>query len=305
MVFPTRTIEENVNVNKIDEVAFRLFDFLSKTYDNLSSPQVIASTTNGSISNSDREFKWGSTGLVANKYSNGNYYLSISNNSPNRGTYKIISNSINFITIDTNGLKGIFDNKNENNINASIILGENSTLRKVNYMDLVNQNIDQGFREPYFLLADVSDFARYDFQQVIEFDDGVIDSINNPYTIESNSSNFNFRLENYILYISSNSNKGLHIIHSNETKKLFIKAPAFKEESIGNLNCKIFHPLQGNLITNPLRLTGRGIITIELESEEASDEVFYKVRINTLPVFINWAYFVLNYIVHGVYSFIE
>ncbi len=78
---------------------------------------------------------------------------------------RIVEEYFNVTDIDNVSLRYfryLYQTDNRINIfNESQIKGNAPQLRKVNFIDLMNQEIEDKFREPYFIFADVSDYANY------------------------------------------------------------------------------------------------------------------------------------------------
>ena len=142
---------------------------------------------------------------------------------------------------------------------SRLIAGNPPQLRKINFIDLMNQEVEDKFREPYFIFADVSDFANYDNDLPDPDKRGLIYYTNNP---------------------DVNDGTSLYQMSYN---------------GITNTMCRT-----GYGCGSPI-LTGRGTIVIDMEQENAG-KIYYKIRITTLPHFVKWAYFVIQYITKGNYN---
>lgn len=147
--------------------------------------------------------------------------------------------------------------------NDNQLKGDAPRLRKVNFIDLMNQEIEDKFREPYFIFADVSDYANYNSYK------------SNGITINNN--------KGFIYYTGKSI-----IDDENESDKI-------SYDGTTNIITHI-----DEYPVSPL-LTGRGTITIDMEQENAG-KIYYRVRIATLPHFIKWAYIVIRYITKGYYN---
>jgi len=337
--FPTRVVEEYFKPEDLDDVAGRFFNYITATYDYISpdDDDILISTAAGqTYAFNNAYFNWPSSlnggQLVANQYdpdtiNDKKYYLRI-NNGENAGTYPIFTNSSNAIYIDkTRTYKGL--NYFESGISADIVERVITPLRKLNFIDLMNQSIEADFREPYFILIDVSDYADYKYQRSNSYylGNGKINTTAGAYrfNVPNNSASFqsfllNNRYENDILYIRSFNNTGFHKIKNNSAfpvgvdKEQNIKVKdSFNDEinpspwtgfgdptpNDGTIFAQIIDHRQGNVISPNGKLTGRGAISIDIEEKQ---EVNYKITITTLPIFVNWAYFIINYLATGTYA---
>ncbi len=334
--FPIRVVEEYFKLEDLDDVAGRFFDYLTATYDAISDNVEITNSNSSNISVSFLQWPSSSSNkiLVTGKYNIDNvndkrYYLKITSGTDQGKYYPIISNGDSGLNIDETGINKGFT-INQSNLSAEIYLGIASPLRTVNYMDLMNQSIEKDFNEPHFILADVTDYADYQYQDVVVINNGKINTSGGKYRFNApnGSSSFQTALENNtyqkdILYIRSLNNTGLHEIQNNSffpisvNKKHNIKIKIALDDETnpspwtgfstinpddGNIFAQIIDKRQGNFFSSNGRLTGRGTISIDIEQKE---ETNYKITINTLPVFINWAYFIINYLITGTYSRIE
>ena len=339
--FPTRTIEERFRVDKLDFVANNFFKYLEATYleiEELDKEKYYCKDVNY---NYDNNVTWRSKNddqsfLNNLEYMEDDYFLYISNKQDfNYGIYKI--NRVIFrneelekeekekgyknkfdIIVDTSGLYGAISYREKEDIfEAQIIKGEYKKLRDVHFIDLSNNNISYEYYEPYFIIADVSDYADYKYNSITNIDNGIIKSSIyklSPYRFvckdiikERNQHNKDI----LVIYSSKGDivlNEGIHKIHTSSVYKLdgsdycdlWLTEPLNYDEEKTNIIASIIDFRQGNLISNPKKLQGRGSISIQLDTE--SDKVYYKIIINTIPTFINWSYYIINYLLTGVYD---
>jgi len=333
--FPTRVVEEYFKPEDLDVVAGRFFNYLTSTYDSISNSAEKV-TTSGATPTTSRYFSWPSPEMISGEYNidtinDRKYYLKVTSGD-SLGTYPIISNNNNSITIDPTWI----DKRlviGETGLSAEIHLGTPTPLRTINYMDLMNQTIGEEFKESYFILADVTDYADYKYQDIITINNGKINTsvgatrFNIPNASASlKASLLDNEYVNDTLYIRSFNNSGFHKILSHtlfgpgmtlNEKQYNIKVKNYFKDEInpdpwigygtnnnddGNIFAQIIDRRQGSTVSSNGRLTGRGTISLDIEQEQ---EVNYKITITTLPVFINWAYFVINYISTGTYVKIE
>ena len=117
-------------------------------------------------------------------------------------------------------------------------------LRKIHYMDLA-RNVNDGadsYREPYFLMADVTDFADYTGWVSINHDDPALPAAAG---------------------VLKNLDKGMS-----------------RATSGG--------------------VTGKGQICLHLECDDCG-AVYYKLRVDTYPIFLNWAQEIISFVLTGAY----
>ncbi|MFW5794307.1 MAG: hypothetical protein ACOCV1_02380 [Bacillota bacterium] len=204
---------------------------------------------------------------------------------------------------------------------TSTINGTITPLRTTHYLDIMNQSIDMSYREPYFILADVSDYADYQYniksyyskEAKISYDGNSIRRritlVPQPpvpsYYLSNDYLDSNIRLD---IKTKEGYNSGTYTILSiNPDRSILTNEFFYNTESVSSqdgIEALLYDSRQGNVFTNPKIISGRGTIVINLDYENVN-EITYKVSITTLPAFINWAYYIMRYLTTGSYNEIE
>jgi hypothetical protein len=324
--FPTRTVEGSFGAHQLDAVTERFWKYLSKnvslaftstnlTYHNTKPNATITRTTGNFVTD-----KWqlGQKAVISNTLHNSN------NNK------KVTIKTVHPLTLILDDPERLID---EGPVLS--ILSANETLRKTNYLDILNFGNTLSYREPYFILADVSDYANYSHRNIsyaskngrIRWNAGTPPVFTNRFVFTANPQLYTLPPlgVNYKLQLSTveGINSNIFNVNSNPSPstEIFIASMAF---STGPLNpstgetdvmtnstdnsyfqdyiaALMYDQNQGNIFNTDHALSGRGTISINLDFENVPN-IMYKITINTLPVFIDWASLVLRYLTTGSFN---